>query len=253
MRSGIFAIDSETAAKLDGAAGVDNDLRSRALQVDRLRLNVRLRDDRIRELERSLQTQSQREHDLERRLEEERARADGLQTQLNGLRDGTVERDLDAQRARGDELDRQLIAARAQRTRADELQAQLHARYEELQAQRARADELQRKSDELQRKLDERGAAQPQGDDLKRIAGIGPAFERALAKQGITSFAQIATWEPQDVLRIAGVLNISPRRIERDEWIERARSLAGGGDAQPSATQPNVTQPGLGPSESTGS
>jgi NADH-quinone oxidoreductase subunit E len=134
----------------------------------------------------------------------------------------------------------------------------LHTRYEELQAQRARADELQRKSDELQRKLDERGAAQPQGDDLKRIAGIGPAFERALAKQGITSYAQIAAWAPEDVLRIAGVLNISPRRIERDEWIQRARSLAGGGDAQPSvaqpsATEPNVTQPGLGPSGSTGS
>jgi predicted flap endonuclease-1-like 5' DNA nuclease len=243
-RSGIFAIDTETAAKLDGAAGVDNDLRSRALQVDRLRLNVRLRDDRIRELERSLQTQSQREHDLERKLAELGERADALQAELTALRDGSVERDLRAQRERADELERQLNGARSERTRADELQAQLHTRYEELHAQRTRGDELQHKLDELQRQLDERGAAvaPAAGDDLKRITGIGPAFERALAKLGVTSFAQIAAWSSHDVLAFAGELNISPRRIERDEWVQKARSLAGMTDAQA-----NVTQPGLGP------
>jgi predicted flap endonuclease-1-like 5' DNA nuclease len=44
---------------------------------------------------------------------------------------------------------------------------------------------------------------------------------------GVISFAQIAQWTPQDVLRIADALNISPRRIDRDGWIAKARELAG--------------------------
>lgn len=183
-RSGIFAIDADSARPEPTDGSVDAELRARALHVDRLRLNVRLRDDRIRELERALQQQSRREQELERRAEQERARADALQAELDALR---AERE-------GDSAHR------------------------ELQAQRARADDL-----ELQLKA---LRAEHEADDLKRIQGVGPSFERSLRKLGVTSFAQIAAWTPEDVLRIANELNVSPRRIERDGWIERARELS---------------------------
>lgn len=80
---------------------------------------------------------------------------------------------------------------------------------------------------ELQRELEQaRACAVAPPDDLKRIAGIGPKFERALHALGVTSFAQIADWTPGDVAGIALTLGIPPRRIERDCWVERARELA---------------------------
>jgi predicted flap endonuclease-1-like 5' DNA nuclease len=62
-------------------------------------------------------------------------------------------------------------------------------------------------------------------DDLKRIAGIGPSFERGLHAAGITSFKQIAEWTPDDVENIALKLRIVAKRIVRDRWIENARQL----------------------------
>jgi predicted flap endonuclease-1-like 5' DNA nuclease len=62
-------------------------------------------------------------------------------------------------------------------------------------------------------------------DDLKRIPGIGPGFERALHEHGVTSFAQIADWTLEDVERVARHLRTAPARIVRGGWIERAREL----------------------------
>jgi NADH-quinone oxidoreductase subunit E len=63
-------------------------------------------------------------------------------------------------------------------------------------------------------------------DDLKRISGIGPGFERALHAIGVTSFRQIAEWTPADLERVAREIRTTPRRITRDQWVERARELA---------------------------
>ena len=49
---------------------------------------MRLRDDRIRELERALQVQSRREQELERRASDESARADALQASLEAQPNG---------------------------------------------------------------------------------------------------------------------------------------------------------------------
>jgi predicted flap endonuclease-1-like 5' DNA nuclease len=65
-------------------------------------------------------------------------------------------------------------------------------------------------------------------DDLKRIKGVGPGFERALREAGVTSFATIAAWTPDDVARFAELLGTHKSRIERAQWIEQARVLAGG-------------------------
>jgi predicted flap endonuclease-1-like 5' DNA nuclease len=234
-RSGIFAIDKDAAAQVDDS---NADPRARALQIDRLRLNVRLRDDRIRELERALQAQSRREQELERRAADESARADALQSrygetqtahesnalerdlddlrrELAQARERVAERDaaLEQERERAAELDRALSH---ERERAAERERQLE---QAIAAERERAEALESQLNDVR--------GRDTADDLKRIPGIGPAFERALARLGVSSFAQIAQWNADDVLRIAGELNVSPRRIDRDGWIARARELCG--------------------------
>ena len=67
--------------------------------------------------------------------------------------------------------------------------------------------------------------AQPVADDLKRVSGIGPAFERALHAIGVTTFRQIAEWTPVEIERIAREIRTTPRRILRDRWVEHAREL----------------------------
>lgn len=62
-------------------------------------------------------------------------------------------------------------------------------------------------------------------DDLKRIAGIGPSFERGLHAAGINSFKQIAEWTADDIESVALKLRIVSKRIVRDRWIESARQL----------------------------
>ena len=65
------------------------------------------------------------------------------------------------------------------------------------------------------------------GDDLKQLSGVGPALEKKLLEAGITTFAQIAAWTAEDVARIDETLSFKGR-IEREGWVEQARTLAGG-------------------------
>jgi small subunit ribosomal protein S2 len=68
-----------------------------------------------------------------------------------------------------------------------------------------------------------RGAA----DDLKKIGGVGPVLEQKLNDLGIYHYWQIAAFTPEDVTHIDEELNFKGR-IERDNWIEQAKELAGG-------------------------
>ncbi|WP_370325647.1 hypothetical protein [Euzebya sp.] len=65
-------------------------------------------------------------------------------------------------------------------------------------------------------------------DDLKQIAGIGPAIERALNAQGITTFAQLAGLSDDDVDALQKRLPQLPGRIRRDDWVGQAARLAAG-------------------------
>ena len=60
-------------------------------------------------------------------------------------------------------------------------------------------------------------------DDLEDIDGIGPVINRKLHELGITTFAQIAAWTPEDAERIGRDLDF-PGRIEREQWIDQARA-----------------------------
>jgi len=64
-------------------------------------------------------------------------------------------------------------------------------------------------------------------EDLQQITGIGPRFEAALRKQGITRLSQIAAWSDADVRQVAKALRIPKSRIVKGRWVEVAREVIG--------------------------
>ncbi len=64
-------------------------------------------------------------------------------------------------------------------------------------------------------------AAATGADDLKRISGVGPALEKKLHDLGVTTFAQIAAWGPDEIAEMDDKLSFKGR-IERDEWLKQA-------------------------------
>ncbi|HYQ30088.1 MAG TPA: hypothetical protein VER04_22820, partial [Polyangiaceae bacterium] len=62
---------------------------------------------------------------------------------------------------------------------------------------------------------------------LRQIRGIGPAFERALQALGISTVAQIAALELDDIERIAPLIKSRADRILRDDWVGQAKQLLG--------------------------
>ena len=61
-------------------------------------------------------------------------------------------------------------------------------------------------------------------DDLKRLSGVGPALEKKLNAAGVTSFAQIAAWGPDDIAKFDEELSFKGR-IEREGWVDQAKSF----------------------------
>ena len=74
-----------------------------------------------------------------------------------------------------------------------------------------------------------KAAAKSGADDLKMIGGVGPALEKKLHAAGVTSFAQIAGWSAEDIAEMDDKLSFKGR-IERDNWVEQAKTLASGED-----------------------
>ncbi len=68
-------------------------------------------------------------------------------------------------------------------------------------------------------------------DDLKRIKGIGPKNEDALNELGIFTFRQIAEWTPANVDWVEDFMSF-PGRIQREDWIAQAKTLAAGGETE---------------------
>lgn len=71
--------------------------------------------------------------------------------------------------------------------------------------------------------------AKPEGepDDLKQISGVGPVLETKLHDLGITKFAQVAAFTPEQIAQVDDALSFKGR-IERDEWLKQAAELAKG-------------------------
>ncbi len=64
-------------------------------------------------------------------------------------------------------------------------------------------------------------------DDLKKLSGVGPALEKKLLENGVTTFAQIAAWGEADIAEFDEKLSFKGR-IEREGWVEQAKELAKG-------------------------
>lgn len=65
-------------------------------------------------------------------------------------------------------------------------------------------------------------------DDLKLISGVGPKLEQVLNGLGIWTFAQVANWTAEEIAWVDDYLQFKGR-IDRDDWISQARTLAEGG------------------------
>lgn len=69
-------------------------------------------------------------------------------------------------------------------------------------------------------------------DDLLKINGIGPKLNDLCHELGVRRFDQIAAWTAADIAEVDARLGTFRGRIERDEWVEQARLLAAGEDAE---------------------
>jgi predicted flap endonuclease-1-like 5' DNA nuclease len=64
-------------------------------------------------------------------------------------------------------------------------------------------------------------------DDLTLLVGIGPKLAASLADLGVTRFAEIAAWGPEELADFDLKLNLKGR-AERDAWVAQAKRLAAG-------------------------
>lgn len=67
-------------------------------------------------------------------------------------------------------------------------------------------------------------APSPAADDLTRIKGIGPSYQKALARHGVTTFADLAGLSPERIAAIDADLKM--RDAEQIAgWVEQAKAL----------------------------
>ena len=99
-----------------------------------------------------------------------------------------------------------------------------------LRGRRGKSARIPERTDSRGKKLASRdkwkGFKKPKGenDDLTQIKGVGPELTKRLNKLGITQFQQIANFSDDDIIRIDEVLSFKGR-IEREDWVEQARTL----------------------------
>ncbi len=67
------------------------------------------------------------------------------------------------------------------------------------------------------------------GDDLKKISGIGPAFEKKLKAAGLTTYQQIVDMTEEDMDALAEkVSGVSKEKMLADDWKGQAAQLIAG-------------------------
>ncbi len=115
--------------------------------------------------------------------------------------------------------------------RADARLKQIDAKLAQLPAgSSARKALLAEREKLLAEKGSNAAAAGGEGDDLKRIRGIGPAIENRLRVLGIRTIAQIAELSAEEIARIEKELGFKGR-IARERWVEQARELVKSGQS----------------------
>lgn len=69
-------------------------------------------------------------------------------------------------------------------------------------------------------------------DDLTKINGIGPALRDLCNSLGVRRFDQVAAWGDAEVADVDSYLGSFKGRILRDNWVEQAKLLAAGNEAE---------------------
>ncbi len=72
--------------------------------------------------------------------------------------------------------------------------------------------------------LYESGPTDGPADDLKKIKGIGPKYEKLLNEMGIYYYRQITSWDEDEIAWLDKKLNF-PGRINREDWQAQAALL----------------------------
>ncbi|MBR9860319.1 30S ribosomal protein S1 [bacterium] len=96
------------------------------------------------------------------------------------------------------------------------------AKEETPSKEEASAEEVVANAEELMNHI---GGAAEEADDLKKINGIGPAYEKKLNEMGINSYAQMSKLDKNSI-KILEALTKWPGRVERDDWVGQAKELA---------------------------
>jgi predicted flap endonuclease-1-like 5' DNA nuclease len=65
----------------------------------------------------------------------------------------------------------------------------------------------------------------PAPDDLRRITGVGPALERALHSEGITTYRDLALLDEREISDLGDRRPRLANRLRRDDWVAQARRL----------------------------
>jgi predicted flap endonuclease-1-like 5' DNA nuclease len=181
------------------------ELRKLGSERHTLRARLRREADRLRELESALRA----EKNLRAQASDEHFAAIlGLRSRL-----AEVEAERDAELAQ--------LRAEVEQARAEVESARAEAEQGRAEAEQARAQPANGAADAVAASA--RASKVLQG--LRRIRGIGPAYQRVLEQAGVTRVQQIAGWTEADVLAFAEKLKIRPDRITKDDWIGQAKSL----------------------------
>ena len=161
-------------------------------------------------------------HTLRARLRREAYRLEELESALR------AEKELRVQAANV-----HYAALASLRARLSELEADKERELTQLRAElnEARAD-LERAQADAEAALASSATPTPApakaiAAGLRRIRGIGPAYQRSLEQLGVTRVEQVAGWTEDDVLTFADKLKIRAERITKDDWVGQAKSLEG--------------------------
>ncbi len=112
-----------------------------------------------------------------------------------------------------------------QAARIRELEGAIAARDENVKRLEIELQKRGARITELETRLAEAKKAAPRApDDLRKIKGIGPSFEKALQALGVSTYEQIAGWSDDDVERMAQELGTTSKRVHRDGWVKSAQT-----------------------------
>jgi large subunit ribosomal protein L21 len=67
--------------------------------------------------------------------------------------------------------------------------------------------------------------SESEGDDLRAIRGLGAVAAEKLRGAGVTTWAQVAAWTPDEARDLALRLGLQPGRIASDDWVGQAQRL----------------------------